>query len=223
MISQGENSIIRYAILRHARVRWPLAILIAMCATFSVFWMMQGLISSGNSVVNEESFGRLIEFVDVSQDEDVQTKQRKVAKPPTPPAEPPKPDLPKPSVEAQSTNAFDIGAIDLSADLNIDAGLAGSGGDGDFLPIVKVAPQYPRRALQKGIEGHVTVEFTVTALGTVIDPKVIDANPPNIFNRAAMNAAKKFKYKPKIVDGKAQAVPGVRNIIRFELDKSSKR
>jgi protein TonB len=184
--------------------------------------MMQTLISSGNSVVNEESFGRLIEFVDVSQDEDVQTKQRKVNKPPAPPVEPPKPDLPTPNVQAQSANEFDLGAIDLSADLTIDAGLVGSGGDGDFLPIVKVAPQYPRRALQKGIEGHVTVEFTVTALGTVIDPRVIDSNPPNVFNRAAMNAVKKFKYKPKIVDGKAQAVTGVRNIIRFELDKSSK-
>ncbi|WP_435806881.1 energy transducer TonB [Shewanella psychromarinicola] len=184
--------------------------------------MMQTLISSGNSVVNEEGAGRLVEFVDVSQDEDVQTKQRKVNKPPAPPVEPPKPDLPKPSVQAQAANAFDLGAIDLSADLNIDAGLMGSGGDGDFLPIVKVAPQYPRRALQKGIEGHVTVEFTVTALGTVIDPKVIGSNPPNIFNRAAINAVIKFKYKPKIVDGKAQAVTGVRNIIRFELDKSSK-
>jgi len=213
MISQGVNPI----------TRWALAFLVATLATFLVFWMMQGLISSGNSVVNEESFGRLIEFVDVSQDEDVQTKQRKVNKPPTPPAEPPKPDLPKPSAQAQTVNAFDIGAIDLSADLNIDAGLIGSGGDGDFLPIVKVAPQYPRRALQKGLEGHVTVEFTVTALGTVIDPKVIDANPPNIFNRAAINAVKKFKYKPKIVDGKGQAVKGVRNIIRFELDNSSKR
>ncbi len=218
MESTGVNSISHSALSR-----WTIALLVAALATFSVFWMMQGLISSGNSVVNEESFGRLIEFVDVSQDDDVQTKQRKVNKPPTPPAEPPKPDLPKPSVEAHSANVFDLGAIDLSADLNIDAGLAGAGGDGDFLPIVKVAPQYPRRALQKGIEGHVTVEFTVTALGTVIDPRVIDANPPNIFNRAAMNAAKKFKYKPKIVDGKAQAVTGVRNIIRFELDKSSKR
>ena len=212
MVSQGVNPL----------VRWSFAIVVASLATFAVFWMMQTLISSGNSVVNEESFGRLIEFVDVSQDEDVQTKQRKVNKPPAPPVEPPKPDIPKPSIQAQSANAFDMGAIDLSADLNIDAGLAGSGGDGDFLPIVKVAPQYPRRALQKGIEGHVTVEFTVTALGTVIDPKVIDANPPNVFNRAAMNAVKKFKYKPKIVDGKAQAVTGVRNIIRFELDKSSK-
>ena len=212
MVSQGVNPL----------VRWSFAIVVASLATFAVFWMMQTLISSGNSVVNEESFGRLIEFVDVSQDEDVQTKQRKVNKPPAPPVEPPKPDIPKPSIQTQSANAFDMGAIDLSADLNIDAGLAGSGGDGDFLPIVKVAPQYPRRALQKGIEGHVTVEFTVTALGTVIDPKVIDANPPNVFNRAAMNAVKKFKYKPKIVDGKAQAVTGVRNIIRFELDKSSK-
>ena len=212
MVSQGVNPF----------VRWSSAIVVASLATFAVFWMMQTLISSGNSVVNEESFGRLIEFVDVSQDEDVQTKQRKVNKPPAPPVEPPKPDIPKPSIQAQSANEFDLGAIDLSADLTIDAGLAGSGGDGDFLPIVKVAPQYPRRALQKGIEGHVTVEFTVTVLGTVIDPRVIDANPPNVFNRAAMNAVKKFKYKPKIVDGKAQAVTGVRNIIRFELDKSSK-
>ncbi|MFQ3170633.1 MAG: protein TonB [Oleispira sp.] len=212
MVSQGINPL----------VRWSFAILAASFATFVVFWMMQTLISSGNSVVNEEGAGRLVEFVDVSQDEDVQTKQRKVNKPPAPPVEPPKPDLPKPSVQAQAANAFDLGAIDLSADLNIDAGLMGSGGDGDFLPIVKVAPQYPRRALQKGIEGHVTVEFTVTALGTVIDPKVIGSNPPNIFNRAAINAVIKFKYKPKIVDGKAQAVTGVRNIIRFELDKSSK-
>jgi protein TonB len=211
MVSQGVNPF----------VRWLFAIMVAAVATFAVFWMMQTLISSGNSVVNEESFGRLIEFVDVSQDEDVQTKQRKVNKPPTPPVEPPKPDLPKPSMQAQSANAFDMGSIDLSPDLNIEAGLIGSGGDGDFLPIVKVSPQYPRRALQKGIEGHVTVEFTVTALGTVIDPKVIDANPPNIFNRAAMNAVKRFKYKPKIMEGKAQAVTGVRNIIRFELDKSS--
>jgi protein TonB len=212
MLSQGVNPF----------VRWSFAIMAAALATFAVFWMMQTLISSGNSVVNEESFGRLIEFVDVSQDDDVQTKQRKVNKPPAPPVEPPKPDLPQPSVQTQSANAFDIGAIDLSPDLNIEAGLNGSGGDGDFLPIVKVAPQYPRRALQKGIEGHVIVEFTVTALGTVIDPKVIDANPPNIFNRAAMNAVKRFKYKPKIMDGKAQVVTGVRNIIRFELDKSSK-
>ena len=66
------------------------------------------------------------------------------------------------------------------------------------------------------------LEFTVSKLGTVVDPKVIEADPPNIFNRAAISAAKKFKYKPKIENGEAVAVTGIRNIIRFELDKSSK-
>ena len=98
-----------------------------------------------------------------------------------------------------------------------------AGGDGEYLPIVKVAPQYPRRAAQKGIEGYVVVEFTVSTLGTVKDPKVIEAAPANIFNRAALSAVKKFKYKPKIVNGKAEEVSGVRNIIRFELDNSSKK
>jgi len=221
--SQGMPSFLGTHVLSNKWGRFGAATAFAVAATFGVFWMMQGLISSGNSVVNEESFGRLVDFVDVSQDDDVQTKERKVKKPPTPPKEPPKPDMPKPQLNANNVNSLDISGVDLGADLNIDAGLAGGGGDGEYLPIVKVAPQYPRRAAQKGIEGYVVVEFTVTTLGTVTDPKVIEADPPNIFNRAAMNAAKKFKYKPKIVNGKAQEVTGVRNIIRFELDKSSKK
>ena len=204
-------------------MRFAVAGSVAVIATFGVFWMMQGLIASGKSVVQETDYGRMVDFVDVSQDDDVATKERQVKKPPTPPKEPPKPDMPKPQLAANNTSAFDIGAVDIGADLNVDAGLGSGGGDGEYLPIVKVAPQYPRRAAQKGIEGYVVVEFTVTTLGTVVDPVVIESDPPNIFDRAAMNAAKKFKYKPKIVNGKAEEVTGVRNIIRFELDKSSKK
>jgi protein TonB len=201
--------------------RYGLAILAAIVVTFSVGLMMQGLISSGSSVIEENDFGRLVEFVHVQQDDDIQTKSRKPNKPPVAPVEPPKPKMAKPNFD-QTQNSMDIGALNIAADLNIDAGLGGGSGDGEYLPIVKVAPQYPRRAAQKGIEGYVVVEFTVSKLGTVTDPKVIEANPPNIFNRAAINAVKKFKYKPKIEDGKAVEVSGIRNIIRFELDKSSK-
>ena len=88
-----------------------------------------------------------------------------------------------------------------------------------MMPIVKVAPTYPRRAAQRGIEGYVVVEFTVSSLGTVIDPVVIEAEPPGMFDSAAIDAVKKFKYKPQMSDGKAVDVPGVRNIIRFELEK----
>lgn len=203
--------------------RFSLAIGAAIIATFAVALMMQGLISSGGSVLQEQDFGKLVEFVHVKQDEDIQTKQRKPNKPPAAPKEPPKPEMPKPSMDMNNAQSLDIGGLDIGADLNIDSGLSGSGGDGEYLPIVKVAPQYPRRAAQKGIEGYVVVEFTVSTLGTVKDVKVIEADPPNIFNRAAMNAAKKFKYKPKIENGKAVEVPGVRNIIRFELDKSKKK
>ena len=90
--------------------------------------------------------------------------------------------------------------------------------DGDYLPIVKVAPIYPRRAQSRGIEGYVIVEFTVTKSGSVRDPFVVEAQPEGIFDRAAMDAALKFKYKPRVVDGEATEVAGVQNKISFEID-----
>jgi protein TonB len=202
--------------------RLGIAMAAAVAVTFSVALMMQGLISTSGSVIEEDDFGKLVEFVHVQQDDDIQTKSRKPNKPPVAPKEPPKPEMAKPDFNA-ADNVMEMGALDIGADLSVDAGLGGGSGDGEYLPIVKVAPQYPRRAAQKGIEGYVVVEFTVSKLGTVTNPKVIEANPPNIFNRAAISAAKKFKYKPKMEGGKAIEVNGIRNIIRFELDKSSKK
>ncbi|MDH3401273.1 MAG: energy transducer TonB, partial [Chromatiales bacterium] len=90
--------------------------------------------------------------------------------------------------------------------------------DGDYLPIVKVAPIYPRRALTRGLEGWVLLEFTVTKLGTVTDIKVLESDPPNIFDRAAVSAASKFKYKPKVVNGEPIDTAGVLHRISFELE-----
>jgi len=208
--------------MQSSLLRFGAALAVAAVATFAVFWMMQSLISTGGSVLNEQDFGRIQSFVMDKPDDEVRTKERKPQKPPTPPAEPPKPDMPRPDMAQANTDGCDIGGFDLGADLNIDAGLSGGSGDGEFLPIVKVAPNYPRRAAQKGIEGYVVVEFTVTTLGTVTEPHVIEADPPGIFDREAMAAVSKFKYKPKIENGKAVEVNGVRNIIRFELDKSGR-
>ena len=76
---------------------------------------------------------------------------------------------------------------------------------------------YPRRAQTRGIEGYVLLEFVVTKTGAVRDPVVIESKPSGIFDRAAMNAALKFKYKPKVMNGTAIDVAGVRNRITFEL------
>ena len=91
--------------------------------------------------------------------------------------------------------------------------------DGDYLPIVKVAPVYPQRALSRKIEGWVLVEFTVTETGAVADARAIEAEPPGIFEDAAVEAALKFRYKPRVIDGKPVAVSGVQNLIRFEMEK----
>ena len=61
------------------------------------------------------------------------------------------------------------------------------------------------------------LEFIVTKTGAVINPVVLESKPPGIFDRASMNAAVKFKYKPKVVNGEPIDVAGVRNRITFEL------
>lgn len=200
-------------------VRFGGALAVAFVATIAVFWMMQSLISTGGSVTMPTDYGRIQSFVMNEPDDDVQTKDRQPEKPPAPPQEPPQPDMVKPEFNSQNAADLALGALDISADLALDAGLSGAGSDGEFMPIVKVAPTYPRRAAQRGIEGYVVVEFTVTSLGTVTNPVVLEAEPPGVFDKAALDAVKKFKYKPQVVEGSAVDVPGVRNIIRFELDK----
>jgi protein TonB len=90
--------------------------------------------------------------------------------------------------------------------------------DGDYLPIVKVAPIYPRRAQTRGLEGWCLLEFTVTKTGTVRDARAIECTS-SLFQRASVNAAGKFKYKPRVVDGQEIEVPGVQHIIRFEMEE----
>ncbi|GAB1258495.1 energy transducer TonB [Aurantivibrio plasticivorans] len=151
--------------------------------------------------------------------EDIETnydtaKPDKPETPETPPETPPMdidlPDVPQDSVSvAQPT---------LNADLNIDT-TGGFKSDGEYLPIVRVEPIYPTRAAQRGIEGWVIVEFTVTANGSVRDPVVIESEPSSIFNRAAERAVLKWKFKPRVIDGNPIEVPGVRNKLTFQLAK----
>jgi TonB family protein len=90
----------------------------------------------------------------------------------------------------------------------------------DYLPIVKVAPIYPQRALSRGIEGYCVVQYVVTRQGTIRDPFVIeDQCTSSLFHRASVQAALKFKYKPRIIDGEAVEVPGVQNTFTFKIEE----
>ena len=88
------------------------------------------------------------------------------------------------------------------------------------VPIFRVTPHYPPRALERGIEGYVLVEFTVSAGGEVLDPvKILEAVPKGYFERASERAIRRFKYKPTIVNGVAVADPGVRARFIYKLNK----
>ncbi len=90
--------------------------------------------------------------------------------------------------------------------------------EGDYLPIVRVAPVYPARAQSRGLEGYVDMSFTVTSTGTVIDPIVVFSTS-GLFERAASRAVLKFKYKPRVVDGIPVNVPGVKTRITFKMEE----
>ena len=118
--------------------------------------------------------------------------------------EPERPEMSAESIERQEFGGPHFGSFAAST-------------DADVLPIIKVPPQYPRSAIQKCIEGWVLLEFTITPSGAVINPVVLDAEPLDIFNRSASSAIAKWKYKPRIVDGKAVAQKGVTHVISYQL------
>ena len=200
-------------------VRFVIAGLMALIMTFLLLWGMQKLIAGGNEVMSDPVKGNVLDFIRLKKDESVVKKERKVQKP-AKPKEPP-PLMTTPPMQQNNPNA-NVSKNSFVADIQTDTGLSGGlnleSNDGDYLPIVKVAAIYPRRAQARGIEGFVVVEFTVTKTGAVTNPIVIKAEPEGIFDRAALDAVVKFKYKPRVVDGVAMSVAGVQNKISFEID-----
>ena len=112
-------------------------------------------------------------------------------------------------------NVLHLGLASLNTDVSLQAGFSG---DGEYLPIVKIAPVYPPAARSRGIQGYCIVQYTVTYSGAVRDPQVVDCSH-RFFERASLRASLKFKYKPRVVDGEPVEVSGVRNMFTYELEE----
>lgn len=196
--------------------RYVGGVLLGGVVTFGLLMLMRAVIANPDAAADSGIDGHVVELVQVQEDQAVQLEDR-TPEPPPPPDEQP-PELPPPSADTNVTVGIPMGEVDISGKVQL-GGANSFSTDGEYLPIMKVSPIYPRRALSRGIEGYVKLEFVVTETGNVRDPVVIDAQPPGIFDRSAIQAALKFKYKPKMVDGEPVAVSGVQNIIRFELEE----
>lgn len=89
--------------------------------------------------------------------------------------------------------------------------------DGPLVVMVRVQPSYPVSMSSRGIEGHVIVEFDVSADGTVVNLRVLESSHRG-FELSAISAAERFRYKPRVVDGVAQASYDIRAILRFQME-----
>ena len=190
---------------------------LALVVTFGLFWVMQALISMEGEGLGEKGPRYNIDFVRLKRDERVNEKERKMPDKKPPEEQPPPPPMNLASLKPdQSIDGMDIG-IDIGLDVGDGAGFSLAQSDTEHVPVVRVKPQYPIRAEERGIEGWVELEFTISAAGTVKEAKVIGAKPKGVFDRAALRAIKKWKYNPTVEDGKPVDTPGVKIRLSFDL------
>lgn len=201
--------------------RFVIAFALAAVVTFGLFYLMQSMIGVEGELKDGAGI-KVVDFVHVKRSEEVKKKEREPPQKEQADDTPPPPDF-----QMDQSASMDGTGIGISAGVESMSGIDTGGGfsmvsaDGDAVPMVRVPPQYPERAQQRGIEGRVLIEFTISKSGSVKDAKVVAAEPPNIFNKAAIKAVLQWKYNPKIVNGTAVEQTGVRISIPFRLGKDN--
>ena len=195
--------------------RYFVSVTLGSAVTFSLLFLMQHLISTGEEVVTPP----LPPPVDyVWKKRFVEPKPvRSLPRPPDERELPPPTKFPP--YDGDPTDGPVVRILGPTPPvIGLGAGpVTGYAQSGDLLPIVAVAPAYPARALARHLEGYVVVEYTVTVTGGVRDAFVV-ASSSSIFDQSALEAAYKFKYKPRVVDGQPVEVPGVRRKFSFVLE-----
>ncbi len=198
--------------------RLIISLILGAVITFTLFYIMAALIASSQMPPDESGPPPIINIVMDEPDSDVQTRVRVPPPPPPPPPQPPKIQPAEPDdAEPDTDMTFNMPGVDLGT-AAIDIGGPGAmQRDGEATPIVRIEPRYPIQAARDGKEGWVRLSFTINEVGGVEDVEVIEAEPKRVFDREARRALRKWKYKPKIVDGKPVKQFNMRVQLDFKL------
>lgn len=206
-----------------AKSRWFASVLVGTSVGFGLFLGMSRLVAFGAVRLEEVGERDPIEFVRLRrQPQEIAKKKLKPKRPPPPPTAPPAPSPKSPPPGGASGLSVDVGMPDGAPDLQMAGGLsAGTVRDREAVPVVRVQPMYPQRAADQGIEGYVLLRFTITPSGGVSDVVVMDSKPSSIFDRSARRALARWRYDPKLVDGRPVARPGQTVRLDFELSRGA--
>ena len=195
--------------------RYLLGLIMGSLAAVSLLWLMQFLIASGEAALVEDRSVDFLEFVRLAPEEKDPPEKKK-------PEAPPEPEEPPVFPQPDPTDLPEGEGIPLLPPKPGPIQQEGPGArgldieEGEFLPLFKVQPIYPRGALSRGLEGHCDLEFAITHTGATADARVIECTN-SIFERASIQALLKFKYKPRVVDGTPIAVTGLHHRITFRI------
>lgn len=224
-------------------MRLPLSFVAACVMALALFGLMLYMVAPPSSKPSEEplTVANFVRLDGDSNDTATRTRQQAPQPPqaetpqtPTPPtpmaatpsANLPALDLPVPSLSSgiavnsaptPSLAGLAAGASAPSAPAPSDAGGQPGGPESEVTPLNDVSPDYPRYALQRGIEGHVKLAFTINRAGAVENVRVIEASPQNVFEREARRAAVRWRFAPRTESGLAVAREAVKTLY-FRLE-----
>lgn len=198
-------------------------LLVAIVVGLGLFTLMQWMIAADAIFEKPDPNRTYLNFVRVEQSDEVRTKERQVNEPPPPEAPPETPDLSNQMANLNPNLNMNMPSIGIPINSGdgpflgaLQQGNGMAGFDTDVIPVVRVPPAYPRGAKQAGIQGQVTMAVTINPDGTVSGVSVLESDPPRLFDQAAMTAMKRWKFRPKIVDGTPVAQKA-RQTIEFKL------
>jgi protein TonB len=197
-------------------LRIPFAVVIGGLFTSAMFWLLWSLVNTAFDIGDQAQATR-IEFSRMRRDTDVATKRDEKVERERPPPTPETPRMAFSAGGVENNVAQLTPVVDARGAMSRMSMTAGS--DRDVIPLVRINPDYPPRALSRGLEGWVQVQFTITPTGTVANAVVINAEPKNIFDDAALKAIARWRYNPKVEGGTAVERVGVQTIIRFQLEQ----
>ncbi|NQZ93507.1 MAG: energy transducer TonB [Moritella sp.] len=203
-------------------LRFLLAVPLALAMTLALFTLMAWMVDNGNAGKPEASTAQAFDIVMVEQERDVNRRQRALPEQPKN-APPPTDSIPVANAEVKSLALPDMPLLGIDmAGIGVEVGLPAIGefsANQQAMPLYRVEPRYPSRALKQGAQGWVKLSFTIDTLGRPVDIKVMDAKPRRLFEKSALKALRKWKYQPKLEEGRAVMQVNQTVTLEFKLER----
>ena len=216
-------------------IKFPTLIIVALVLNIAIFILIQRLVSQTHGFDINLIDRNFLDFTRIIEKPIPPPEKIEDIEPPPEEEDPPPPEMPAPEIDRPQQMDVDLSTPEIDMPMSMagepylgefsgsgDSSALGRPGkphiDSNVVPSLRIPPAYPKRALRSGIEGIVTVEFTITIDGSVKDAEIIEAKPPNIFDKSVLRAISKWKFNPDMVDDKP-VEKRARQDIKFTLKK----